>query len=51
MTTVSDQVYLYIALGIYFAAMLLIGYLAFRRTSDHEDYMLGGRGLPRGWRR
>lgn len=42
----SDQVYLYIALGIYFAAMLLIGYLAFRRTSDHEDYMLGGRGLP-----
>ncbi|MFD2758685.1 sodium/proline symporter PutP [Gulosibacter faecalis] len=42
----SDQVYLYIALGIYFAAMLLIGYLAFRKTSDHEDYMLGGRGLP-----
>lgn len=41
-----DQVYLYIALGIYFAAMIAIGYLAFRKTSDHEDYMLGGRGLP-----
>jgi sodium/proline symporter len=26
--------------------MLLIGYLAFRRTTDHEDYMLGGRNLP-----
>ena len=42
----SDQVYLYIALGVYFALMLLIGYLAFRKTSDHEDYMLGGRKLP-----
>jgi len=42
----SDQIFLYIALAIYFAAMLLIGYLAFRRTDDHEDYMLGGRNLP-----
>ncbi|WP_404437058.1 sodium/proline symporter PutP [Microbacterium aerolatum] len=42
----SDQVFIFIALGLYFAAMLLIGYLAFRRTSDHEDYMLGGRNLP-----
>lgn len=42
----SDQIFLYIALGIYFAAMLLIGYLAYRRTDDHEDYMLGGRNLP-----
>lgn len=42
----SDQVFLYIALGIYFAAMLLIGYMAYRRTDDHEDYMLGGRRLP-----
>src|SRR5690606_37705087 len=42
----SDQIFIYIALGLYFAAMLLIGYLAFRRTSDHEDYMLGGRNLP-----
>ena len=42
----SDQVYLYIALGVYFAAMLLIGYIAYRRTSGHEGYMLAGRGLP-----
>ena len=45
-TTMSDQIFIFIALGLYFAAMLLIGYLAFRRTSDHEDYMLGGRNLP-----
>src|SRR5690606_22443923 len=45
-TTMSDQVFIFIALGLYFAAMILIGYLAFRRTSDHEDYMLGGRNLP-----
>lgn len=42
----SDQIFIYIALGLYFGAMLLIGYLAFRRTTDHEDYMLGGRKLP-----
>ncbi|MCC2028652.1 sodium/proline symporter PutP [Microbacterium sp. YMB-B2] len=42
----SDQIFIFIALGLYFAAMLLIGYLAFRRTTDHEDYMLGGRDLP-----
>ncbi|MGV9193669.1 sodium/proline symporter PutP [Microbacterium sp. MC2] len=42
----SDQIFLYLALGLYFAAMLLIGYLAFKRTTDHEDYMLGGRNLP-----
>lgn len=42
----SDQVFIFIALGLYFAGMLLIGYLAFRRTTDHEDYVLGGRNLP-----
>lgn len=42
----SDQIFIFLALGLYFAGMLLIGYLAFRRTSDHEDYMLGGRDLP-----
>ncbi len=42
----SDQIWLYIALGAYFTAMLLIGYLAYRRTSGHEGYMLAGRGLP-----
>ncbi|WP_460798270.1 sodium/proline symporter PutP [Microbacterium sp. GXF0217] len=42
----SDQVFIFIALGLYFAAMLIIGYVAFKRTTDHEDYMLGGRNLP-----
>jgi len=42
----SDQIFTYVALGLYFAGMLLIGYLAYRRTDDHEDYMLGGRSLP-----
>ncbi len=42
----SNQVYLYIALGVYFAAMIAIGVFAARKTSDHEDYMLGGRNLP-----
>ena len=42
----SDQIFMYAALGVYFAGMLLIGYIAFRRTDDHEDYMLGGRNLP-----
>ncbi|MBG9885119.1 hypothetical protein ABE10_00665, partial [Bacillus toyonensis] len=45
-TKMSDQVFTYGALGLYFAGMLFIGYLAFRRTEDHEDYMLGGRSLP-----
>ncbi|MBK0422075.1 sodium/proline symporter PutP [Leucobacter sp. CSA2] len=42
----SDQVFLYIALGLYFALMLVIGFVAFRRTQSHEGYMLAGRGLP-----
>ncbi|MFE2772558.1 sodium/proline symporter PutP [Microbacterium resistens] len=42
----SDQIVLFAALGLYFAGMLLIGWMAYRRTSDHEDYMLGGRNLP-----
>ena len=42
----TDQFFLYLALGLYFAVMLLIGWIAFRRTSSHEGYMLAGRGLP-----
>ncbi|MHA3724863.1 sodium/proline symporter PutP [Leucobacter sp. HY1910] len=42
----SDQIFLYIALAVYFAGMIAIGYSAFRKTKDHEDYMLGGRNLP-----
>ncbi|MFC4138606.1 MULTISPECIES: sodium/proline symporter PutP [unclassified Microbacterium] len=42
----SDSIFTYVALGVYFAGMLLIGWFAFKRTDDHEDYMLGGRNLP-----
>lgn len=42
----SDQAFLYVALGVYFAGMVLIGIFAARRTKDHEDYMLAGRKLP-----
>lgn len=42
----SDQFYMYAALAVYFAGMLLLGFFAYRRTDDHEDYMLGGRNLP-----
>ena len=39
------QVEIFISLGIYLAAMLLVGYYSYRKTSDLNDYMLGGRGL------
>lgn len=42
----SDQAFLYIALGAYFVGMIAIGVFAARRTKDHEDYMLAGRKLP-----
>lgn len=41
----SDQGFQLIALIIYMAAMLFIGYYAFKRTSNLTDYMLGGRSL------
>lgn len=34
-----------ISIGIYMVAMLIIGYFAYKRTSDLSDYMLGGRNL------
>lgn len=34
-----------IAVIIYFIAMLLIGFYAFKKTDDGDDYMLGGRRL------
>ncbi|TKH05372.1 sodium/proline symporter PutP [Peribacillus simplex] len=34
-----------ISIGIYMAGMLLIGYLAYRKTANLTDYMLGGRNL------
>ncbi|MCF2706432.1 sodium/proline symporter PutP [Arcanobacterium haemolyticum] len=39
------QVFMYAALGVYFAGMLALGYIAYKRTNTHEDYMLGGRQL------
>lgn len=34
-----------ISIGIYLAGMLLIGWYAYRKTSNLTDYMLGGRAL------
>ncbi|SJN10234.1 Proline/sodium symporter PutP (TC 2.A.21.2.1) @ Propionate/sodium symporter [Leucobacter sp. 7(1)] len=42
----SDHTWLFIAVGAYFAVLLLIGYRAFRKTSGHEGYMLANRSLP-----
>ena len=41
----TDTTYQIIALSIYLAAMLFIGWYAYRKTADLSDYMLGGRGL------
>ncbi|WP_026530120.1 sodium/proline symporter PutP [Haematomicrobium sanguinis] len=40
--------YYYIALAIYFALMLGIGYYAWRRTKNLDDYLLAGRDLKPG---
>ncbi len=34
-----------VSIGIYMAAMLIIGWYSYRKTSDLTDYMLGGRSL------
>lgn len=44
----TDLTYQMVAIGLYFAMMLAIGYYAFRQTSDLDDYMLGGRKLRPG---
>jgi len=41
----SDQTFQMIAIAIYMAAMLGIGYVAYRRTNNIDDYMLADRGL------
>lgn len=41
----SDDGYKLISIVIYMAAMVFIGWYAFRRTSNLTDYMLGGRSL------
>lgn len=44
----SDQTWQTIAIVAYLALMLAIGYAAYRRTDDLDDYMLGGRKLSPG---
>lgn len=39
------EMQLLISITVYMAGMLLIGYYAYKRTSDLSDYMLGGRTL------
>lgn len=41
----SDSVYQLIAIIIYLAGMILIGLYAYRKTTNLNDYMLGGRNL------
>ena len=33
------------AIGVYLAILLGIGYYSYRKTSNLQDYMIGGRGL------
>lgn len=44
----TDQNFQLVAIVLYFAGMLAIGYFAFRQTKDLDDYMLAGRGLKPG---
>ena len=39
----DSQTYQAIAMSTYFVFMLLIGFWAYRRTKDFDDYMLAGR--------
>ncbi|WP_019721603.1 sodium/proline symporter PutP [Heyndrickxia coagulans] len=41
----SDQTLKMISIAIYMVLMLWIGWVAYRRTSNLDDYMLGGRSL------
>lgn len=41
----SAEIYQIIAIIIYMVAMLVIGYYAYRKTTNLNDYMLGGRDL------
>jgi sodium/proline symporter len=41
----TNEIYQMISIGIYMAGMLLIGWYAYRKTSNLTDYMLGGRSL------
>ncbi|SFB23340.1 MULTISPECIES: sodium/proline symporter PutP [unclassified Bacillus (in: firmicutes)] len=41
----TNEMYQLISIGIYMVGMLLIGWYAYRKTSNLTDYMLGGRSL------
>ncbi|MEH7379418.1 sodium/proline symporter PutP [Bacillus sp. JJ1533] len=41
----TNEIYQVIAIIIYMVGMVLIGWYAYKRTSNLTDYMLGGRGL------
>ena len=41
----SDHGFQLLAIAIYMIAMLVIGWFAYKKTSNLTDYMLGGRGL------
>ncbi|HSP74849.1 MAG TPA: sodium/proline symporter PutP [Cryobacterium sp.] len=44
----TDQTFQLVAITLYLAAMIAIGWFAFRQTKDLDDYMLAGRGLKPG---
>lgn len=41
----TNDIYQLIAIVFYMAAMIFIGYYAYKKTSNLTDYMLGGRSL------
>ena len=38
----------WVSIALYLVMMLLIGYVAYKRTTDSSDYMLGGRKMGPG---
>ncbi|MFF5794192.1 sodium/proline symporter PutP [Paeniglutamicibacter sp. NPDC012692] len=44
----SEQAFQLTAIAVYLTAMLAIGYFAYKRTNNIDDYMLAGRGLKPG---
>ncbi|TDW28724.1 sodium/proline symporter PutP [Cryobacterium psychrophilum] len=44
----TDQTFQLVAIILYLAGMVAIGWFAFRQTNDLDDYMLAGRGLKPG---
>jgi sodium/proline symporter len=44
----TDQTFQLVAIVLYLAGMIAIGWFAFRQTNDLDDYMLAGRGLKPG---